>query len=31
MNPVRKKRLIIIGAILLGVAATATLGLTALQ
>ena len=31
MNPVRKKRLIIIGAILLGVAATVGLGLTALQ
>ena len=31
MNPVRKKRLIIIVAILLGVAATVGLGLTALQ
>ncbi|NLC99932.1 MAG: cytochrome c maturation protein CcmE [Gammaproteobacteria bacterium] len=31
MNPVRKKRLIIIGAILLGVAATVGLGLMALQ
>ncbi len=31
MNPVRKKRLIIIGAILFGVAATVGLGLTALQ
>lgn len=31
MNPIRKKRLIIIGAILLGVAATVGLGLTALQ
>ena len=31
MNPIRKKRLIIIGAILLGVVATVALGLTALQ
>jgi cytochrome c-type biogenesis protein CcmE len=31
VNPIRKKRLIIIGAILLGVAATVGLGLTALQ